>query len=119
MRSEIASPQSFPKAERLRKRSDYLRVQQVGRKVHAEYFLLLLTPGQGAPRVGVTVSSKVGNAVERNRLKRWIREFVRRHRGDLPAGDCVIVAKTSAAAATHEAVDHDLARLVTRSRRGA
>lgn len=88
--------------------------------MHAEHFLLLLTPVQGATiRVGVTVSSKVGNAVERNRLKRWIREYVRRHKGDLPAGDCVIVAKPSAAGPAHEAIDRDLERLVQRARRAS
>jgi ribonuclease P protein component len=67
-------------------------------------------------RLGVTVSSRVGNAVVRNRMKRWIREYVRRHKGELPGGEAVIVAKTSAAAAEHRAIDADLERLFERAR---
>ena len=59
----------------------------------------------------MTVSSKVGGAVVRNRLKRWVREYLRRHLRDIPEGDHVLVARVSAAAAVHEAVDRDLARL--------
>ena len=52
-----------------------------------------------APRLGCTVPKVVGNAVERNRLKRLIREAFRRTRDRLPEG-CVLVvnAKRSAAA---------------------
>jgi ribonuclease P protein component len=67
----------------------------------------------------MTVSSRVGNAVMRNRLKRWIREYARRHKGDLPAGDAVFVAKPSAAGVDHAAVDRDLALLLARAARGA
>jgi ribonuclease P protein component len=88
--------------------------------VHGAHFLLLLIPQhEGAARVGVTVSSKVGNAVERNRVKRWIREFVRRHKGDLPTGEMVLVAKSSAAGAEHAAVDRDLEQTLARARRSA
>jgi ribonuclease P protein component len=66
--------------------------------------------------VGITVSGRVGNAVVRNRLKRWIREYVRHNRGELPAGDVAIVAKTSASGCAHDVVDHDLHRLFMRAR---
>lgn len=68
-------------------------------------------------RVGITVSSRVGNAVVRNRLKRWIREFLRRHKQALPGGDVVIVAKASAATCAHPVLDRDLERLMTRAAR--
>jgi ribonuclease P protein component len=66
--------------------------------------------------VGVTVSSKVGGAVVRNRLKRWVREYVRRRREELPAGESVLVARASAARASHDAIDLDLERLLARAR---
>lgn len=64
----------------------------------------------------MTISSKVGNAVVRNRVKRWTREYVRRHRPDWPAGELVIIGKPSAARANHEAVDADLGALLRRAR---
>ena len=51
----------------------------------------------------------------RNRMKRWIREYLRRHKGSLPSGELVLVAKTSAAGADHAAIDADLAKLVARA----
>ncbi len=71
----------------------------------------------GATRVGITVSSKVGNAVVRNRLKRWIREYIRRHAPELPGrANLVILARNSAGVASHPAVDQDLRTLLTRAR---
>ena len=64
----------------------------------------------------MTISSKVGNAVVRNRVKRWTREYVRLHRSEWPAGELVIVGKPSVAAATHAMVDTDLALLLRRAR---
>jgi len=62
----------------------------------------------------VTVSTKVGGSVVRNRMKRWVREYLRRHLTDLPEGDLVLVARTSAAQADHAKIDQDLARLFGR-----
>lgn len=90
--------QRFPREARLRKRVEFLDVQQRGRPTHARHFVALAVPARAARgRLGVTVSGKVGIAVTRNRIKRWVREFARRG-GLVPAGaDVVVIAKRSAA----------------------
>jgi ribonuclease P protein component len=51
-----------------------------------------------SPVLGVTVSRKVGNAVQRNRVKRRIREWFRHHRGALPPTAVVVVIAREGAA---------------------
>jgi ribonuclease P protein component len=58
--------------------------------------VLALDSGGSRPRIGITVSSKVANAVGRNRVKRWVREAFRAVRADLPAVDLVVVARRGA-----------------------
>jgi ribonuclease P protein component len=93
--------QRYPRSLRLRARRDYLEVQSAGRRVHGRHFLAVVSDGpRCSGRVGITVSKRVGSAVTRNRIKRWVREFVRRsdHERWLPAGrDVVFIAKASAA----------------------
>jgi ribonuclease P protein component len=84
--------ESFPKSARLRKRSEYRRVQERGRKVHTPHFLVFVIDQDGEEtRLGITVSRKVGNAVLRNLLKRRIREAYRRHRDVFPPGKEIVV----------------------------
>lgn len=96
-------PLTFPKHARLRKRADYLRVQQQGRRQHTDCFVVLKGPSAGATtRIGITVSTRIGSAVVRNRVKRMVREIVRASWRDIqPPGDVVIIAKPGAAQATH------------------
>lgn len=65
--------------ERLRQRSDFLAAA-TGIKVPATAFVLQARKraDEGPVRLGFTVSKKVGNAVERNRVRRRLREIVRR-----------------------------------------
>lgn len=82
-----------------------------------ELFLVLVKESEHHEgRVGITVSGRVGNAVVRNRIRRWVREHVRRDLGALPPADVVIVARQSAGVASHPAVDQDLRTLLVRAR---
>jgi ribonuclease P protein component len=92
------------KEMRLRQRVDFVAVQGSGKKLHGRHVLALAQPrAESSPRgrLGLTVTKKVGNAVVRNRIKRLLREWLRRN-GWVPAGwDMVLVAKDSAARQLH------------------
>lgn len=71
-----------------------MEVQGRGRRIDAGVLLVVaLDTGKGRPRIGITVSKRVGNAVERNRARRWIREAWRSVAVGFPALDLVIVAR--------------------------
>lgn len=117
--------QSLQRRERLRKRSDFLSVQERGRRVHGHNYLVLVLPrppGAEAPdlrrpRFGVTVSKKVGGAVARNRVKRWLREAYRRRERRTGAPiDLVVVARPQASQAGYAATADELRRLLDRAR---
>lgn len=96
-------PHAFGKALRLLSRREFLVVQDTGQKVPADCVLALVkpsaTPGADT-RVGLTVSTKVGNAVVRNRVRRRLRQLFRTRRAELPKGlDMVLIARNSAATA--------------------
>ena len=90
--------EAFPKALRLRSRAEFLKVQSKGQKVSAEPLLgLYLANGLQVTRLGLTVSSKVGNAVVRARIRRYLRECFRKKKSSLPAGiDLVLIARQGA-----------------------
>ena len=112
-----AGAHRFERRQRVRKRAEYLAIQSTGRKLGGQHFVLLVAQGSG--RLGITVSKKVGNAVTRNRVKRFVREFARLARDAtrswLPADrDVVVIARASAAALDSHAVSADLLRLGAR-----
>jgi ribonuclease P protein component len=86
----------LPPADRLRKRFEFRRVRDEGRRVHTRSFVLLVARSERhEPRLGITVSRQVGHAVRRNRVKRLVREAFRQHRSLFPArADVVLIAKS-------------------------
>jgi len=72
-------------------------VQKHGKRVHTASFVLVVRPGAGGTRLGITVTRRVGGAVDRNRVKRLVREVFRRNRGLFPAdADVVVIARPGA-----------------------
>ena len=98
---------------RLKKRTEFLAVRR-GTKRRGPLFLLeVLERGdQGLPRFGITVTKKVGNSVERNRIRRRVREAIRTHAaGDMsPGRDYVIVGRREILTAPFDALKTELSR---------
>ena len=92
------SLQGFPKAERLLKRNEFLRLSSRSRKIHSQNFIILRGEASGlSTRIGITVSRKTGNAVARNRCKRLIREFYRLNKEVFLSSEYNIITKPGAA----------------------
>ena len=105
----------FSRHDRLRKRAEFLLVSEQGRKLHTTHFIILRKDSPlVAPRIGITVSRKVGNAVVRNHLKRLVREFFRQNKQLFAAADYNIIAKKSSAAMAFRDVCNELGSAMQR-----
>ena len=107
---------SLPKEVRLLKRAQFLTLSKQGKKIHTGYFIAAVLDGTGQNnRIGITVSKKVGNAVERNRIKRIIREYFR-HRKDSLTGirDINIIARKGLTTLSNRQIIEELDKLFTK-----
>jgi len=100
---------TFPKSVRLRKRADFVDLLNSKYKFVVKGFLVVWQYTDLAnPRLGVTVSKKVGCSVVRNRIKRLIREVFRRHRLYIPAVDLNVIARRDSALMGFQSVELEL-----------
>lgn len=107
---------------RLTRSAEFERVYRQGRSSANRHLVLYTFPNPAAerPRLGLSVSRKVGGAVERNRVKRLLREAFDRLEGELSGGqDLVVVARPeSRELAEREGlagIDRSLGELVERA----
>jgi ribonuclease P protein component len=89
---------TLPEQRRLRRKSDFEAAYARGRRFGNGFFAVTAKPNDiGGPRLGLAVSVKnAGSSVERNRLRRTIRESFRLHQHELPPLDFVVSARGGA-----------------------
>lgn len=100
----------LPKRYRLTHSRDFARIRRFGRSSGSPLAALYVLPVRSPTvRVGFSVSKKVGKATVRNRVKRRMREAVRRQLPEiLPGHDFVLIARPAAADASY----HEIAACV-------
>ncbi len=118
----VSSASSARKPGVIRKRAEFLAARK-GRRLNGPYFFVETRDrGDGlGPRFGLTVTRKVGNAVERNRIKRRLREAIRLNAAaDMADGiDYVVVARREVLDMPFAALTDELSRRIARLISGA
>ncbi len=102
----------YLKEDRLRNPKDYKQVKEMGCKLHTPHFVLFIKKNDySKPRLGITVSRRVGNAVVRNRVKRFLKEFFRSNKSSFSECDYSIIARHNSGQMSYADVNEELSFL--------
>lgn len=111
----MKASQVFSPAERIRRRAEFQEIYNRGAKVHGRYCTVFIKANpDGAGRLGISATRKLGGAVDRNRAKRLIREVFRRNK--IAKGfDVVVIPKRDLLDASLTVLEADYRATIERS----
>jgi ribonuclease P protein component len=111
----MSNQETYPKCERLTKRAEYLDVYDKGERFMNSAFICFIVRTGSNRKFGLAVSRKVGGAVQRNRVKRFIREMYRTSRKAMSdQNHVVIIARPKAATLDYHQSRNAIAQLFQR-----
>ena len=74
--------------------ADFKKVYKQGTACSNRFFVVYAHPnGKNHARLGLSIGKKVGKAVMRNKLRRWVKEYFRLNRHEIPNADIVVIAR--------------------------
>jgi len=114
----------FRRRAHLRHSRDFRRISRSGAKYRTKHFVVLVSRADDRQavawsRLGLTVSRKIGGAVTRNRIKRYVREWFRTHSEEAfgRAVDIVVIANRGAEVLSCSQVGEEFSRVASSVRR--
>jgi len=107
----------FPRSRRLAKQHDFKRLYRTGLKKTNRYLTVYTSPVQGRQgKVGIVAGKRLGSAVERNRIRRILRETFRTSQHQISdQTDIAIVVKSPALDLPHHELAEQLLQLLRKS----
>ena len=105
---------AFPRRFRLGGNRNYRYVYRKGRSYPSKNLVLIHLKAK-EQQFGFSVSSKVGNAVTRNRIRRYMREDVRVMRAKLKCGKYIFVARPALKTVPHEELTREMSAVLRRA----
>ena len=109
---------SFPKTRRLTRTSEFDQVKKSGHREQGKFIVLtaLAVQNSGLGRAGFVTSGRLGSAVVRNRVRRRLREVVRRHQHALRDDIwIVVIARPDATKGSYRELEDEWLRLAKRA----
>ena len=108
----------FPKSARLSHAAEFSRLKREGQSFHGKFIILSVLKNlpEREVRVGLITSRRVGGAVQRNRVRRRLREIVRAARPEISEGIWLtLIARQAATQASFQALRREWQQLAQRS----
>ena len=107
--------QSFPKRNRLKTEEDFQRVYEEGKKQVNNYFVIYGRENdRGIPRIGLVTSRSLGKAVERNRVKRMLREAFRKNKSLFDFYDIVVIPREKVTSLNNKNIEREFLNTIQR-----
>lgn len=102
---------------RLRKRKEFAYIYRKGEKFYSSNITLYKIGSKySTPRIGVSVSNKIGKAVVRNKIKRQLREIVRQYVPEIKNCNLIFVAKTTITNTNFQTLQNEVRQILIKGK---